>query len=71
LGGTLSESKTRIAADGSLTVTAKHRPTEMLVLAVTKPGFSESTEKFPGFDAPKDDKIVVPQAAIPTIPRTR
>jgi hypothetical protein len=70
-GGALTESKTRSGADGSFTVSASHRPTQMLTLTVSKSGFAETSEKFPGFAAPKDDKIVVLKPAIPTIPRTR
>jgi hypothetical protein len=70
-GGALTESKTRSGADGSFTVTANHRPTQMLHLTVSKQGFEESAEKFPGFAAPKGDKIIVLKPVIPTIPRTR
>lgn len=52
-GGTGFETTTKTDASGKFTVTAKHRPTQMLRLQVKKEGFvmSEKVE-FPGFAAP-------------------
>ena len=54
-GGTGFEMTTKNGADGKFTVTAKHRPTQMLRLQVKKKGFvmSEKVE-FPGFAAPDE-----------------
>ena len=52
-GGVGFETTTTTDADGKFTVTAKHRPTQMLRLNVKKKGFAMSEKvEFPGFAAP-------------------
>lgn len=68
-GGTGVESTTTTDADGKFTVTARHRPTQMLYLNVKKEGFGMSEKvEFPGFAAP-DKPIEVEM--MKTIPRTK
>ncbi|MEP6924404.1 MAG: hypothetical protein ABI954_08050 [Pyrinomonadaceae bacterium] len=56
-------------ANGKFTVTARHRPTQMLRLEVKKEGFGMREKvEFPGFAAP--DKPVEIEL-MQTIPRTR
>ena len=68
-GGTGFEATTKTDASGKFTVTAKHRPTQMLRLEVKKQGFviREKVE-FPGFAAP-DKPIEI--ELMQTIPATR
>jgi hypothetical protein len=55
-GGTLAEAKTTTGPDGRFTLTAKHRPTQILTLSVTKSGLTQREEiKFPGFAAPEKE----------------
>lgn len=52
-GGTGMKTTTTTDADGKFTVTARHRPTQMLRLEVNKDGFAMSEKvEFPGFAAP-------------------
>ena len=68
-GGTGFETTTKTDADGKFTVTAKHRPTQMLRLEVKKNGFvMREKVEFPGFAAP-DKPIEV--ELMQTIPATR
>lgn len=68
-GGTLSEVETTSDAKGFFTITAKHRPTQMLRLNVTKDGYGMREKvEFPGFTAPTDNIKV---EMLQTIPRTR
>ena len=68
-GGTGFEATTKTDADGKFTVTAKHRPTQMLRLEVKKQGFvMREKVEFPGFSAP-DKPIEV--ELMQTIPATR
>ncbi len=54
-GGTGFETTTTTDADGKFTVTAKHRPMQMLRLNVKKKGFAMSEKvEFPGFAAPDE-----------------
>ena len=71
LGGAGSASKTRTDAKGFYTVTAKHRPTQMLYLTAEKEGVGKYNDKFPGFAAPDGDKNIELMATLGTIPRTR
>ena len=70
-GGVGSESKTRTDAKGFYTVTAKHRPTQMLYLNAEKKDVGKYSDKFPGFAAPNGDKNIELMATLGTIPRTR
>ena len=70
-GGTGSESKTRTDAKGFYTVTAKHRPTQMLYLTAEKEGIGSYSDKFPGFAAPDGDKNIELMATLGTIPVKR
>jgi hypothetical protein len=55
-GGTLGEVETQSDAKGFFTMTAKHRPGQMLRLKVTKKGYGMMEKvEFPGFAAPTDD----------------
>lgn len=55
-GGTLSEAETKSDSKGFFTITAKHRPTQMLRLNVTKQGYGMRDKvEFPGFAAPTDN----------------
>lgn len=55
-GGTLSEVETKSDAKGYFTVTAKHRPTQILRLNATKQGYGMREKvEFPGFAAPSDN----------------
>jgi len=68
-GGTGMETVTKTDADGKFTVSARHRPTQMLRLNVKKQGFvMKEKQEFPGFAAP--DKPVEIEL-MQTIPRTR
>ncbi len=52
-GGAGSETTMTTDANGKFTVTAKHRPTQMLRLVVKKKGFAMNEKiEFPGFAAP-------------------
>ena len=52
-GGTGFETTTTTDANGKFTVTARHRPTQMLRLVVKKKGFAmDEKVEFPGFAAP-------------------
>ena len=54
-GGAGFETTATTGADGKFTVTAKHRPTQMLRLEVKKKGFAMSEKvEFPGFAAPDE-----------------
>jgi hypothetical protein len=54
-GGAGSEIVTRTQTDGTFTVTARHRPTQMLRLEVKKKGFvMREKVEFPGFAAPEE-----------------
>lgn len=57
-GGTLNKSKTKTDNKGFYEITARHRPTQMLYLEISKPGVGTYTDKFPGFSAPEDGKTV-------------
>ena len=58
-GGTGFETVVKTGADGKFTVTARHRPTQMLRLEVKKKGFAMSEKvEFPGFAAP-DESIEI------------
>ena len=70
-GGVGSESKTRTDAKGFYTITAKHRPTQMLYLNAEKKDVGKYSDKFPGFAAPNGDKNIELMATLGTIPRTR
>lgn len=67
-GGALGATQTTTDERGFYTVTARHRPTQMLYLTIKKEGFAEQTDKFPGFAAPEGDKNI---ELMKTIPRTR
>lgn len=68
-GGTGSEVVTKTQTDGTFTVTAKHRPTQMLRLEVRKQGFvMREKVEFPGFAAPDE---VIEIELMQTIGRTR
>lgn len=55
-GGTLSESETKTDEKGFFTITAKHRPTQMLRLNAIKQGYGMREKvEFPGFAAPTDN----------------
>ena len=52
-GGAGLEEATITDADGKFTVTARHKPLQMLRLVVKKKGFAmDETVEFPGFAAP-------------------
>ena len=52
-GGTGAEATTKTDADGRFSITASHRPTQMLRLQVIKDGFvMKEKVEFPGFAAP-------------------
>ncbi len=70
-GGTGSESKTRTDAKGFYTITAKHRPMQMLYLNAEKKDVGKYSDKFPGFAAPSGDKNIELMATLGTIPKTR
>ena len=70
-GGTGSEFKTRTDAKGFYTVTAKHRPMQMLYLNAEKKDVGKYSDKFPGFAAPSGDKNIELMATLGTIPVTR
>jgi hypothetical protein len=54
-GGAGLEATTKTGADGKFTVTARHRPTQMLRLEVKKKGFAmDEKVEFPGFAAPTE-----------------
>jgi len=55
-GGKMGEDVTRTDHDGRFTLTAKHRPTEMLEIKVLWPGYTHNEIKFPGFTG--DDKPI-------------
>lgn len=58
-GGAGMETKTTTDAKGFFTVTARHRPMQMLYLKVEKRGYAmDEKVEFPGFAAPTDDVIV-------------
>jgi len=65
------ESKTKTDAKGYYTVTAKHRPTQMLYLTAKKEGVGSYSDKFPGFAAPDGDKNIGLMATLGTSLRTR
>ncbi len=68
-GGKLAEVTTTTGPDGKFTLTARHRPTQMLEVTAKKPGYGQREEiKFPGFAAP-DGEIEV--QLITLIPSTR
>lgn len=68
-GGTGWMTTTTTGADGKFTVTALHRPTQMLRLEVRKTGFAMNEKvEFPGFSAP-DKPIEI--ELLETIPETR
>ena len=55
-GGTMAEVTTKTGPDGKFTLTARHRPTQMLTISVEKPGLAQREElKFPGFAAPGEE----------------
>lgn len=55
-GGTMFEAETKSDAKGFFTVTAKHRPTQILRLTAKKDGWGMREKvEFPGFAAPTDD----------------
>ena len=66
-GGTGFETVTKTSNDGFFTVTARHRPTQMLNLTVSKPGVGTYSDKFPGFSAPGGNIDVELKPTIPTI----
>jgi len=70
-GGTGSETVTKTQPNGSFTATARHRPTQMLNLTVSKPGVGAYADKFPGFAAPKGDINVKLMGEIQTIRITK
>jgi hypothetical protein len=70
-GGTGFETVTKTQTDGTFTATARHRPTQMLNLTVSKSGVGTYSDKFPGFAAPKGDIDVKLMGEIQTIPRTK
>lgn len=70
-GGAGSESKTKTDAKGFYTVTARHRPAQMLYLTAKKPDIGSYSDKFPGFAAPDGDKNIELMATLGTIPATR
>ena len=54
-GGALNETVVKTQADGTFTITARHRPTQMLRLEVKKKGFAmDEKVEFPGFAAPNE-----------------
>ena len=58
-GETGLTTKTTTDAKGFFTVTARHRPMQMLYLKVEKKGYAmDEKVEFPGFAAPTDDVIV-------------
>ena len=70
-GGAGGASKTRTDAKGFYTVTAKHRPTQMLYLTAEKKGVGSYSDKFPGFAAPSGDNNIELMATLGTIPAAR
>jgi hypothetical protein len=71
-GGTLSEVETKSDAKGFFTITAKHRPTQILRLNVTKDGYGMMEKvEFPGFAAPTDDIKVKMIHILGRIPGTK
>lgn len=70
-GGTGFQTTVQTAADGTFTVTARHRPTQMLYLEVSKKGVGTYSDKFPGFGAPSKPIDVELMATIGEIPTTR
>lgn len=70
-GGTAFESVVKTQADGTFTATARHRPTQMLNLSVSKKGVGTYEDKFPGFAAPDEVIQIELMATLGTIPRTR
>lgn len=58
-GGTGATSKTTTDAKGFYTVTAQHRPAQMLYLTVKKTGYAmDEKVEFPSFAAPTDNKNI-------------
>ena len=54
-GGAGLKAATTTGADGKFTVTARHRPAQMLRLQVKKKGFAmDEKVEFPGFAAPDE-----------------
>lgn len=70
-GGTGSETVVATQADGTFTATARHRPTQMLNLSVSKEGVGTYSDKFPGFAATNKVIQIELMATLGTIPRTR
>lgn len=58
LGGPGNETKTVSQADGSYTITARHRPLQVITLTISKPGYATHKQEFPGFAAPKGNNNV-------------
>lgn len=69
-GGTGFETVVKTQADGTFTVTVRHRPTQMLNLSVSKTGVRTYADKFPGFAAPDEIIQIELMATLGTIPRT-
>lgn len=70
-GGTGFETVIKTQADGTFTVTARHRPTQMLNLNVSKTGVGNYSDKFPGFAASGETIQINLMPTLQTIPRTR
>jgi hypothetical protein len=70
-GGTGSETVTNTLADGTFTITARHRPTQMLNLTASKPSVGTYVDKFPGFAVPDGEISVKLMSEIQIIPRTK
>ncbi|MCY7347810.1 MAG: carboxypeptidase-like regulatory domain-containing protein [Pyrinomonadaceae bacterium] len=70
-GGTGFETVVKTQADGTFTAAARHRPTQMLNLTVSKTGVGTYSDKFPGFAAPEETIQIELMATLGTIPRPR
>ena len=70
-GGTGFETVIKTQADGTFTATARHRPTQMLNLSVSKTNVGAYSDKFPGFAAPEENIQINLMPTLQTIPLTR
>lgn len=70
-GGAGSEVETVTGSDGTFTITARHRPAQMLNLKIAKYGVGRFQDKFPGFAAPDDGTSFELMPILGEIPSTR
>ena len=70
-GGTGFETVIKTQPDGTFTATARHRPTQMLNLSVSKTNVGTYSDKFPGFAAPGETIQIKLMPTLQTIPITK